>query len=74
MPLEYLSQLSSQPLPVRVEDLPAIDKLRVLRAAHLIVADLPEAGHEAAGAQVTAITAEGRAALRRAGVRAGPPH
>jgi len=69
MPLEYLSELSVQTLPLTVEDTSAIDKLRVLRAANLVVARLPDAGSEAMGAEVLAITSEGRAELRRASGR-----
>lgn len=73
MPLEYLSELSLQTLPLTVEDTSAIDKLRVLRAANLVVAHLPEAGSEALGAEVLAITPEGRAELRRASGRRNLP-
>ncbi len=73
MPLEYLSELSSQKLPLRVHEPAAIDKLRVLRAAHLVVVRMPEDGsEEGADAEVLAITPEGRAELRRAGGRRAP--
>ena len=42
MPLELLHQLVAESLPARVEAAPDIDKLRILRAAGLVRADLPD--------------------------------
>ena len=73
MPLEYLSELISQKLPLRVREPAAIDKLRVLRAAHLVVVRMTEEGPgQGAEDEVIAITPEGRAELRRAAGRKAP--
>ncbi len=69
MPTEMLKQLAQQTLPINVESIAEVDKIRVLRAAGLIMAlfmkNGPEADcREALCARVLAITAEGRTALK----------
>ncbi|NMM76074.1 hypothetical protein B2J88_18960 [Rhodococcus sp. SRB_17] len=62
MVIEYLQQLASDaPLPLDVTDQAKIDLLRVLRAAGMVEAQIPdqEGGH----ARVHAITDKGHAAL-----------
>lgn len=66
MPMEFMLELSQGDLPRTVDDARGIDCVRVLAAAHLVQAVLPEVGSAPQSAQVLAITAEGRAALRRA--------
>lgn len=63
MPIELLRQLSEQSLPVTVEDLADIDKLRVLRAAGLVACTMSAPECAEPFARVMAITKEGRAAL-----------
>jgi len=65
MPLEALQRLISSGLPARVHNSADIDKVRILVAAGLAIADLPVPGEEAQGGVITKITAEGRAALAR---------
>ncbi len=62
MPLEYLRELSRGSLPLEVSSLEQIDKLSVLAAADMVVADLPEVG-KAGPAIIREITGYGRAAL-----------
>ncbi|MBB6564221.1 hypothetical protein HNP48_006948 [Acidovorax soli] len=66
MPMEFMLELSQGDLPRTVGDARGIDCVRVLAAAHLVQAVLPEVGCALQSAQVLAITAEGRAALRKA--------
>ncbi|EJE49730.1 hypothetical protein PMI14_05735 [Acidovorax sp. CF316] len=66
MPMEFMLELSQGELPRTVDDARGIDCLRVLAAANLVQAVLPEVGGTLQSAQVLAITAEGRAALRKA--------
>lgn len=66
MPMEFMLELSQGDLPRTVDDARGIDCVRVLAAAHLVQAVLPEVGSALQSAQVLAITAEGRAALRKA--------
>ena len=68
VPIEMLRQLAQHPLPVTVESSADVDKIRVLRAAGLVMAlfmkKTPQADYkEALSARVFAITAQGRAAL-----------
>jgi len=62
MPLEYLREISRGSLPLEVSGVTQIDKLRVLAAADMVIADLPEVG-KAGSAIVREITGYGRAAL-----------
>jgi hypothetical protein len=63
MPLEFLRQLAQRDqFPAVVTDESDIDKLRVLRAAGMVQATLPDGPGQ--GAQVTAITGMGHASLR----------
>lgn len=62
MPLEYLRLIARGPLPVQVTHESQIDKLRVLVAAELVIADLPPLGRQGA-AVVHEITAVGQAWL-----------
>ncbi|MGV3683569.1 MAG: hypothetical protein ACO1PM_28150 [Acidovorax sp.] len=66
MPMEFMLELSQGELPRTVDDARGIDCVRVLAAAALVQALLPEVGARVQSAQVLAITAEGRAALRKA--------
>lgn len=66
MPMEFMLELSQGGLPQTVDDARGIDCVRVLAAAHLVQAVLPEVGSALQSAQVLAITAEGRVALRKA--------
>ncbi len=66
MPMEFMLELSEGDLPRTVEGARAIDCLRVLVAANLVQAVLPEVDASLQTGEVQAITAEGRAALRKA--------
>lgn len=63
MPVEYLRELSRAQLPLTVSDEANIDKLRVLRAADLISALLPDPKADGRYARVLAITRKGRDVL-----------
>lgn len=66
MPMELLRELTACTLPRTLSDSSNIDKLRVLRAAGLVVADLPEmtgSGEVVRQATCLAITDKGRQAL-----------
>ncbi len=62
MPLEFLREISHGPLPSEVSGTAEIDKLRVLAAADMVVAELPQVG-KSGPAIVRQITGYGRAAL-----------
>jgi len=63
MPMEFLRDLAnSEHFPLTVNDEADIDKVRVLRAAGMVEAHLPEAAQQPA--RVIAITGLGRATLR----------
>ena len=62
MPLELLRQLGNQGMPFVLKDRKDIDKLRVLRAAGMVIADIPEG--ENCGALVREITEQGQTAIR----------
>jgi hypothetical protein len=62
MPLEYLRSITCGPLPLQVIQEDRIDKLRVLVAADMVIADLPRPGHTEP-AVVRGITRIGRAWL-----------
>lgn len=64
MPLEFLSEIASVPLPHVESSEASIDKLRVLVAAGMVTADMPEPGSSDA-AVVRSITALGRASIKR---------
>ncbi|MCE1194262.1 MAG: hypothetical protein LWW96_19120 [Acidovorax sp.] len=70
MPMELLFSLAQSPLPVTIDKPCDIDKLRVIAAAQLVEARLPEVGAAEQTAEVLAISAQGRAAL----VKAYPHH
>lgn len=63
MPLELLRELAAQTLPRVVADPADMDKLRVLRAAGYVNAELPSLapGSPPEQARVLSITARGRA-------------
>lgn len=65
MPMEFLLSLAQGDLPRTIEDIAEIDKLRVLTAAGLVEAELPDVQSGAQRAEVSVITPEGRAALRK---------
>lgn len=63
MPMEFLRKLAhGDRFPVEVADEADIDKLRILRAAGMVEAHLPEGPHQPA--QIVTITGLGRATLR----------
>ncbi|MPM53252.1 hypothetical protein SDC9_100018 [bioreactor metagenome] len=64
MPVELLISIEQQGLPATVADAGSVDKLRVLRAARLVEADIPAPG-EPGAAVVHSITHEGRSLLQR---------
>lgn len=66
MPMELLLVLAQSKLPVTVETAADVDKLRVLAAAQLVEARLPEVGGPHQTAEVLAILPQGRAALAKA--------
>lgn len=66
MPMELLFALAQGSLPRTVNDPADIDKLRVIAAAELVRAKLPDVGAGDQTAQVLSITWEGRAALAKA--------
>lgn len=71
MPLELLREIAAADLPLSVSDESTIDKLRVLAASGMLVADLPDP--QLAGvATVKAVTGLGRATLKLRDVRGGP--
>lgn len=65
MPLECLRRLVDSGLPAHVSSIAEVDNVRLLVAAGLATAQLLAPGSEHQGALVTAVTAEGRAALMR---------
>jgi hypothetical protein len=66
MPMELLFALAQRGLPQTVHNPSDIDKLRVIAAAELVQARLPEVGAAEQKAEVLSITAQGRAALTKA--------
>lgn len=64
MPVELLVDIVKQGLPATVVDAGSIDKLRVLRAARLIKADIPQPG-DLGTAIVLEVTYEGHSLLDR---------
>lgn len=64
MPVELLVSIEERGLPATISDSVSIDKLRVLRAARLVEADIPSPDEEGA-ATVRRITAEGHLLLER---------
>ena len=65
MPVELLVSIVERGLPATISDSVSIDKLRVLRAARLIEADIPSPDTEGGTAVVHQITFEGRSLLDR---------
>lgn len=63
MPLEFLREIAAAPLPHSVSSEDSIDKLRVLVAAGMVTADMPEPGRTGA-ALVRSVTGLGRASLK----------
>lgn len=66
MPMELLFTLAQSRLPVTIEKPSDLDKLRVLTAAQLVDARLPDVGAQVQKAEVVAISQQGRAALAKA--------
>ena len=66
MPMELLFVLAQSQLPMTVDAPADVDKLRVLAAAQLVDARLPEVGTPRRTAEVLAISPQGRAALAKA--------
>ncbi|MBF5004737.1 hypothetical protein [Diaphorobacter caeni] len=64
MPVELLVDIVKQGFPATISDPMSIDKLRVLRAARLIEAEIPSPGIEGT-ATVHSLTYEGRSFLER---------
>lgn len=65
MPMELLFTLAQSRLPVTIEKPSDLDKLRVLAAAKLVDAQLPDVGAQDQKAEVLAISQQGRAALAK---------
>ena len=65
MPVELLVSIVARGLPATISDSVSIDKLRVLRAARLVEADIPSPDSEGGAAIVHQITFEGRTLLER---------
>lgn len=65
MPMELLFVLAQSQLPMTVDASADVDKLRVLAAAQLVDARLPEVGTPRRTAEVLAISPQGRAALAK---------
>lgn len=63
MPLEFLREIAGGPFPVKVVGEEKIDKLRVLVAAELVIAQMPELS-EPGPACVTEIRGFGPASLK----------
>lgn len=66
MPIELMLSLAESPLPKIIEDTAEIDKLRILVAAQLVTAHLPDVHSPIQKAEVTSVTPQGRAALEKA--------
>ncbi|WP_353236461.1 hypothetical protein [Diaphorobacter ruginosibacter] len=64
MPIELLIDIDKQGVPRTISGSTSIDKLRILRAAQLIKADIPAPGVEG-DAIVQDITFEGQSLLQR---------
>lgn len=63
MPMEFLREVAASSLPLSVTTESDIDKLRVLAAAGMVTAEIPEPG--AIGtAKVLSVTGLGRATLK----------
>lgn len=70
MPMELLRQLAQRDeFPASVVDEATIDKLRVLRAAGMVQAELPGEGESSGSACLHSITGLGRATLRAQAAR-----
>lgn len=63
MPLEFLREIADGPFPVRVAGQEKIDKLRVLAAADMVIATIPDVG-DPGPAWVSELTGLGRASLK----------
>jgi hypothetical protein len=63
MSLEYLNEISRSSFPLKVSEEQAIDKVRILVAAGMVIARLPDVGHEGP-AIVEGLTGFGRASLK----------
>lgn len=68
MPVEFLRKIADADLPIRVIDPSEVDKTRVLCAAGMITAVLPEPG-SSEPAEILSLTGLGRAT-----VKVGPPN
>lgn len=64
MPMELLREIAAGPLPLSVDSESVIDKLRVLEAAGMVLATLPQPGAAGQPAMVREITGLGRATLK----------
>lgn len=62
MPIELLLEIAKKQLPLFITDTTDIDKLRVLSAAGLVIAQLPKVDGPQTRAVVLALTAKGRKA------------
>lgn len=74
MPLDYLRELAGGTFPLVVTDQADIDKVAVLVAAGMVIADVPEAGqpgvavvHELTGFGRATVKASARGAPKQAG-------
>ncbi len=69
MPLELLREIAEGTLPRRISDETQIDKVRVLAAAGMVIAELPDPD-SSDSALVLTLTGLGRASLK---IRTPPP-
>lgn len=63
MPMDYLRAVARGPFPLKVTSPEDINKVAVLVAAEMVIADLPEMGH-AGPAVVHELTGLGRATVK----------
>lgn len=66
MPIELLRELAAHTLPREIKSEAEIDKVRVLEASGMVVAELPPIGQDGC-ATVKEITGYGRATLKAKG-------
>lgn len=74
MPMDYLRDIAGGPFPLQVTDQSGIDKVAVLVAAGMVIADVPEVGQPGV-AVVRELTGLGRATVKvsiREAAKAGP--
>lgn len=63
MPMELLREIAEGSLPMSISEESSIDKIRILAAAGMVIAELPEPGASGV-ALVMTVTGFGRATLK----------